>query len=60
MDEVEYRGWKIWYCAKPIPIFDHDWEFIHTDYDEGDDRHGTAPSREDAKRQIDEWEVEHG
>lgn len=54
-NEVKYRGYTISYWAKPIPIRNFDWDFVHDDYDgPGDLRCGSAPSVEAAKAEIDE------
>lgn len=44
---------------KPIPMRNHDWDWTHREYQgPGDRRCGTAASREDAERQIEELEGE--
>jgi hypothetical protein len=53
-----YRGYKISYNRKPIPTRAHDWDFWHDDIDVDDPRHGTGPSMEDCRRQIDEQILE--
>lgn len=41
--------WEITHNPKPIPTRLNDWDYVHKDYDgPGDDRCGTAPSREAA------------
>ncbi len=56
-DKTEYRD----FCIYPTGFYAHpDWRkiaftFVHKDYDgEGDHRCGTAPTVDDAKREIDE------
>ena len=50
-----YRNYNISYDPPPVPTRAWDYQFAHVDYDgPGDNRCGTAPSLEDAKRQIDE------
>jgi len=50
-----YRDYKISYDPPPVPTRAWDYQFVHIDYDgPPDERCGTAPSLEDAKRQIDE------
>lgn len=52
--EAHRRQYQISYNPKPIPDRNHDWEFIHQDYDgPPDNRCGTAASQEDAIHQID-------
>ncbi|CAB4191822.1 hypothetical protein UFOVP1229_157 [uncultured Caudovirales phage] len=50
-----YRNYNISYDPPPVPIRSCDYQFAHVDYDgPPDERCGTAPSFEEAKRQIDE------
>lgn len=50
-----YRGFTIEFRPPPIPSREHDWAFVHDDYDgPGDRRADTAPTLEDAKAAIDE------
>lgn len=50
-----YRNYNISYDPPPVPTRVWDYQFAHVDYDgPGDNRCGTAPSLEDAMRQIDE------
>lgn len=52
---MTYRDYKISYDPPPVPTRAWDYQFAHVDYDgPGDCRCGTAPSLEEAKRQIDE------
>jgi|GEM_PF-6347600 len=54
MNEIaRYRGYDITFWAKPIPDRRFDYDFVHRDYDEGDRRHGSAASVEEAKSEID-------
>lgn len=59
---IRYKGYSITYHPKPIPTRDHDFEFVHDDYDGAPDSHdhrsGTAGNPEDAKRMIDDIETE--
>lgn len=56
--KIRYRGYDIEYNPPPIADRNHDWQFSHQDYNGGSDnldqRCGTAPSLEVAKREIDE------
>ncbi|KKN88792.1 hypothetical protein LCGC14_0243990 [marine sediment metagenome] len=53
--KTEYRGYRIYYWAKPIPCRAMDWGFAHEDFDgAGDNRWGYAASKEEAKAAIDE------
>ena len=50
-----YRNYNISYDPPPVSTRIWDYQFAHVDYDgPGDNRCGTAPSLEDAMRQIDE------
>lgn len=50
-----YRNYNISYDPPPVATRVWDYQFAHVDYDgPGDNRCGTAPSLEDAMRQIDE------
>jgi len=60
---MRYGEYIIIHSPKPIPIRQFDYDFYHEDYDgapnetggpPADHRAGSAPSIEDAKRQIDE------
>lgn len=64
-------NWTIEKNPKPIPTTAHDWDFVHVDYDGApsgdenepyatDNRCGTAPSYDDAVKQIIEIEEESG
>lgn len=52
---VVYRGFSIKLDPPPIPTRDHDWVFVHPEYDgPGDPRCGTGSSVANCQRQIDE------
>jgi hypothetical protein len=59
---VRYKGYVITHDPPPVPHRGADWQFAHQDFDgapdSGDQRSGTAASLDDARRQIDEMEVE--
>jgi hypothetical protein len=61
-NQWKYKGYVITRDPPPIPHRGSDWQFSHEDFDGAPDsmdpRHGTAGSLEDARRQIDELEVE--
>lgn len=51
-------AWWIRYDPPPIPLRSHDYQFWHDDYDgPPDDRCGSAPSLEEAKRMILDYEL---
>ncbi len=56
--------WNVYCDPPPIPPRCHDWTWVHDDYDgapdAGDDRHGTAPTREAAIAAVEEWVAEYG
>ena len=54
---MRYRDYTIRYDPLPIPIRDHDWLFVHDEYNgPPDPRCGTGASFEDCRAQIDELE----
>lgn len=56
---ISYKGYVISYNPPPIPVRDFDYVYCHTDYDgPGDPRCGVTSSIEDAKREIDEFELQ--
>jgi hypothetical protein len=49
-----YKNYHITYNPKPIPTKNHDWDFVHDEYNgPGDNRHGSVASVDDAMKEID-------
>lgn len=59
---LTYRGYRIYRDPPPIPDRNHDWHFVHEDYDGApdaiDNRAGSAASIDACQAEIDEMEAE--
>ncbi len=60
MIPVRYRNFIINYDPPPIPVRDHDYHWVHEDYDGPEDsRLGSSASLKAAFAEIDLWYEEH-
>lgn len=58
---MRYGNYTITHNPKPIPTREHDYDYVHDDYDgPEDDRCGSAATLEACKEAIDELEVWEG
>lgn len=58
ISRFEHKDYVVELNPKPGSSTEHDWDFYHKDWDDGDERYGHGKSAHDCIIQIDEMERE--